>query len=302
MYPGGPYTYGTYPGYYAPPPGYGAPPGTIVTPGPGYPQPQLGPAVNPTPAWTPSPSPTPASPQLSPTPVPSTPPGSGGFNDGPPTTFNNSGARKPTDIQVPLPVERDPGPDFSPGPGPGPAPGPGPKPNSNNSSFGDPSGKPSFDQGAQLTIPQRLDGPVQSVATVDPQTFESPVDTERRDRDGLVTVAGKAGMNSFTRGGDPCAYDSVGFTWLRGIVDFDRRDGSWHIIYSQHPDAHDRFGGAIRLVDTPKLSTLHDGDIVYVEGRIDSDHRDSRGKPQYRIEGDQIARLGRAPATQSMGN
>ena len=56
MYPGN-YTYGTYPGYYAPPTGYGPPPGgAIVTPGPSFPSPQLGPAVTPTPAWQPSPS------------------------------------------------------------------------------------------------------------------------------------------------------------------------------------------------------------------------------------------------------
>jgi hypothetical protein len=140
------------------------------------------------------------------------------------------------------------------------------------------------------------------VATVDPQSFESPIDTERRNRDGLVTVAGKAGPGPAINGSDPCDYDRTGYTWLRGIVDFDRRDSSWHIIYSQHPDRHDRFGGAIRLVGTPKLSTLHDGDVVYVEGRIDSEHLDSRGKPQFRIEGDQLARIGQAPAMQSLGN
>ncbi len=294
----GPYTYGTYPGYYAPPPGYAPGPGApIMTPGPSFPPPQLGPAVTPTPAWQPSPSPT--SPPLSPTPSlgpsspPSTPPGNSTF-DGP-APFNNSGARKPTDIQVPLPPERDP-PSMAPG-------GPSPGANSTNSPFGSDGSQGTFEKGAQLTIPQRLDGPVQAVATVDPQTFESPIENERHGRDGLVAVSAKANSTGpVIKGSDPCDYDHVSYSWLRGIVDFDSRDNSWHIIYSQHPDLHDHYGGVIRLIGSPKLSTLHSGDVVYVEGRIDTHQLDSRGKPQYRIEGGQLARIGPGPAIQSMGN
>jgi hypothetical protein len=145
---------------------------------------------------------------------------------------------------------------------------------------------------------------VQAVATVDPQTFESPIENERHGRDGLVTVSAKArGAGPILKGSDPCAYDRVSYSWLRGIVDLDERDKSWHIIYSRHPDLHDRYGGAIRLVGSPKLGSLHSGDVVYVEGRIDSNHLDSRGKAQYRIEGDHVECIvpGR-PATQSMGN
>ena len=101
---------------------------------------------------------------------------------------------------------------------------------------------------------------------------------------------------------NPCDYDRESYTWLRGIVDFDSRDQSWHIIYSQHPDRRDLYGGAIRLIGSPKLGTLHNGDVVYVEGHIDTHHVDSRGKAQYRIDGDQISRLAPGGAIQSMGN
>lgn len=300
MYPG-PYTYGTYPGYYAPPTGYAPPPGgTIVTPGPSFPSPQLGPAVTPTPAWTPSPSsppstltPSPASPL---TPLPSTPPGNSSFNDSQPT-FGPSGARKPTDITVPTPIERgDPAPEMAPA-------GPSPRPTSSNTSpFGSDGSQGTFEKGAQITVPQRLDGPSHAVATVDPQSFESPIESQRRDRDGLVTVAGRSGSGAVMNGSDECDYDRTGYTWLRGKVDFDTHDHSWHIIYSRHPEPRDHYGGAFRLLDSPKLATLHDGDVVYIEGRVDTMHVDSRGKAQYRIEGDQITRIARGSATQSMGN
>jgi hypothetical protein len=296
MYPGN-YTYGTYPGYYAPPAGYGPPPGgAIVTPGPSFPSPQLGPAVTPTPAWQPSPSSplTPSPAPISPGPLPSTPPGNSSFND-PTPTFGNSGARKPADNPVPTPIERDLAPEMAPA-------GPAPRPNQSNSPFGGDGSAGTFEKGAQLTIPQRLDGPSHAVATVDPQTFESPIEGPRRERDGLVAVAGRSGPGPVIDGSDPCDYDRTGYAWLQGFVDFDTHDRSWHIIYSRHPDRHDHYGGAFRLVDCPKLATLHDGDVVRIEGRVDTMHVDSRGKAQYRIEGDQITRIARGSATQSMGN
>jgi hypothetical protein len=300
----GPYSYGTYPGYYAPPPGYAAPPGgAIMAPGPSFPAPQLGPGVNPTPAWQPSPSPT-LAPSLSPTPSlgpsspPSTLPGGSTFNDGPPP-FGGSSARKPADIQVPLPTDRD----RDLGPAPMAPAGPSPKAGSGASPFGSDGSQGTFEKGAQLVIPQRPDVPVQAVATVDPQTFENPIERERHDRDELVAVSAKAGPDApILKGNDPCDYDRVKYSWLRGIVDFEQRDKSWHIIYSHHPDRHDPYGGAIRLVDCPKLGTLHSGDVVYIEGRVDTHRLDSRGKAQYVIDGDRITQLSRGPATQSMAN
>jgi hypothetical protein len=181
--------------------------------------------------------------------------------------------------------------------------GPSPRSGSSDTPFGSDGSQGAFGKGAQLTIPQRSDVAVQAVGTVDPQTFESPIEPERHDGNGLVAVAAKAGPGGpVLKGGDPCDYDRLKYTWLRGVVDFDERDKSWHIIYCRRPDSHDRYGGALRLIDNPKLATLHSGDVVYVEGRIDTHRLDSHGKPQYLIEGDQIARIAPGSATQSMGN
>jgi hypothetical protein len=299
----GPYTYGTYPGYYAPPPQYGPPPGgTIVTPGgPGFPAPQLGPSSGPTPAWQPSPS---SSPQLSPTPAlspppsSSTPPGSS-FNDSQPT-FGPTNARRPIDNPVPMPTDRDP---LGPATPMAPA-GPTQRPSSSNVPFGAPEGTAEpFGKGAQLTIPQRPNVAVDAVATVDPQSFESPIEGERPAKDGLITVSAKAGPGGpIPKGTNPYSYDRAKYRWLQGKVDFEPRDRSWHIIYSDRPDPHDRHGGDIGLVGSGKLNTLHNGDFVYVEGRVDPQQLDSRGKPLYVIDGDQITRVPPGAATQSMGN
>jgi hypothetical protein len=141
------------------------------------------------------------------------------------------------------------------------------------------------------------------VATVDPESFESPVEHERHEGGGVVEVAAKSGPGGpILKGNDPCGYDRDKYSWLRGIVDFNPKDKSWHITYSRRPDSHDRYGGDFCLVDHPKLRTLQSGDVVWIEGRIDRSHLDSRGKPQYLIEGDQITPITQGPAMQSMGN
>jgi hypothetical protein len=181
--------------------------------------------------------------------------------------------------------------------------GPTSRPNSANTPFGSDGAKPSFDAGAQLVIPQRPEVPVHAVATVDPQTFEEPIEHDRHDRDGLVPVAAKGDRDGrVIKGNDPCDYDRIKYAWLRGIVEFDAHDRAWHIMYSQRPDPHDRYGGDIRLIDHRKLSKLHNGDVVYVEGRIDTHYLDSRGKAQYRIEGDRCDPVTPGPGMQSVGN
>ncbi|NOX54828.1 MAG: hypothetical protein GXP27_10400, partial [Planctomycetes bacterium] len=82
----------------------------------------------------------------------------------------------------------------------------------------------------------------------------------------------------------PFAYDRQNYRWLRGIVDYDESDNTWHLMYAAKPDPDDPYGGDITLADHPDLSKLRDGDIVLVEGRVDTASTDALGKPQYRIE------------------
>jgi hypothetical protein len=97
----------------------------------------------------------------------------------------------------------------------------------------------------------------------------------------------------------PYGYDQNEYRWLRGVVDYDETDKSWHILYAPKPAREDKFGGAIRLLPHQALDTLHAGDVVKIQGEVDYDSRETAtGKPQYRI-----AELGRyKPASGPVAN
>lgn len=90
-------------------------------------------------------------------------------------------------------------------------------------------------------------------------------------------------------GPDPYAYDAENYRWLRGVVDYRSEDGSWNIIYDLQPPADDPYGGSLRLIDDGKLDGLKSGDVVLVQGHVDPESPDPRGKPQYRVQ--HLARL-----------
>lgn len=72
--------------------------------------------------------------------------------------------------------------------------------------------------------------------------------------------------------------------WLRGVVDYDRQQRTWQIIYSANPEARDPNGGTLTLGSHPGLSRCRSGDVVLVEGAIDSSQLDARGKPVYVLD------------------
>lgn len=302
-----PYGYSTYPGYYAPPnQGFVAPPGATVSPGVTYPPPQLGPPGSPGGGWTPGPSispgpgPTPVIPGPV-TPLPGAPPQP--FNGGP-ATFSDPKIPSSTrsDNLVPEPV--DPAPRVSPGPA-------GPPPNDQNTSPFGSDGDKSFDKGAQMQIPKRDDGGPASVAANGREPFEAPLEKGDRRDSGVVAVAARTvdrtipdrkmdDANRRTDSRNRYDYDRSSYSYLRGVVDFNPRNKSWNIIYSANPDPKDKYGGSFQLVDNPKLNTLHDGDVVFIQGRVNLQQVDSRGKPKYEIA-DEVARIGyRGP--RSVGN
>ena len=306
-----PYGYTTYPGYYAPPPnqGFVGPPGgTIVTPGPAYPAPQLGAPSTLPPAggnWTPAPAPT------GPTPAPLvTPPPSSGslapMPGAPPQTFDDSsrfsapqvGSTRRPEVPVPDPVDAAPrslpAPRTPPGPSAGPPPG-------DSSPFGAEGKEQPFDnKGTQIEVPQRVGGP-QSIASRESEPFEAPLDRGGKIDTGVVAVAAKT-VDAKTRVQSPNRYDydRTSYTYLRGVVDYNPRDKTWHIIYSPNPERTDKYGGAFELIESPKLRLLHDGDVVFIQGRVHPKIVDYRGKPKYEV-GDEVARITNRNM-QSVGN
>lgn len=92
-----------------------------------------------------------------------------------------------------------------------------------------------------------------------------------------------------TRRPNPYAYDQNGYTWLRGVVDFDEQTGTWNLIYDLQPDRTDRYGGSVTLTGGQRLAILKPNDVVLIEGRFHGSERDQFGKPKYLVE--HLARL-----------
>lgn len=72
--------------------------------------------------------------------------------------------------------------------------------------------------------------------------------------------------------------------WLRGVVDYDAKTRTWQITYSNNPDRSDPNGGCLTLGQHTNLAKCHSGDIVLVEGAINANQTDARGKPVYSLD------------------
>jgi hypothetical protein len=73
-------------------------------------------------------------------------------------------------------------------------------------------------------------------------------------------------------------------TWLRGVIDYDEQDRSWSIVYAAAPNPRDPNGGNLTLSNHPSLLNCRSGEVVLVEGSIDANTTDSRGKPVYAVK------------------
>ena len=113
-----------------------------------------------------------------------------------------------------------------------------------------------------------------------------------QEQNGFKTPVNTAGSDLISSNGpefateampNPYAHDTKNFEWLRGKVSYDKAGKTWHIIYSLNPDPQDQFGGDLTLVGVPQNLELEDGDVALVEGFVDNESKDARGKPLYRI-------------------
>lgn len=84
---------------------------------------------------------------------------------------------------------------------------------------------------------------------------------------------------------DIFGYDGEGYTWLKGIVEYDRAEKSWHLIYNKTPDENDPYGGEVTLKN-PQLfkNILRSGQAVHVQGEFDETLQDRLGKPLYDVK------------------
>lgn len=139
----------------------------------------------------------------------------------------------------------------------------------------------------------KLDARIDDSDSGDPteDAFAPPVPVQnasaRRDIPESAPTAGRPGVN-------PYLYDTKGYTWLRGVVDFDDASKTWRITYNPDP-VSDPYGGSLTLSDDEKLGSLLPNDVVLVEGRIDTDRRDRFSKPIYHVANAVVLRPKSAP-------
>ena len=78
-------------------------------------------------------------------------------------------------------------------------------------------------------------------------------------------------------------YDAEGYSWLKGVIEFNPKLQVWHLTYSQTPADNDQYGGEVTLKNTAHFKHLRSGEIVRVEGQFDPQQADRLGKPVYEV-------------------
>ncbi len=121
----------------------------------------------------------------------------------------------------------------------------------------------------------------ESLVEIDDQ-FQRPVlqTSATDDNDGaFADPVAKSGTASRLYAHDP------EFTWVRGVVEYDKPTKTWAILYDESPPASDSLGGFLILADDSSLQRLRTGDKVQIYGTLDDSVEDSRKKPVYRMSG-----------------
>lgn len=75
----------------------------------------------------------------------------------------------------------------------------------------------------------------------------------------------------------------VEFRWVQGIVEFDKAQRTWHLIYDLEPAVTDTLGGEITLSGKFPLTETDNGRLIRVAGQFDPSRLDRLNKPVYRV-------------------
>ena len=82
---------------------------------------------------------------------------------------------------------------------------------------------------------------------------------------------------------DQFGYDAEGYSWLKGVIEFNPKRQVWHLTYSLNPADNDQYGGEVTLKNTAHFKYLRSGETVRVEGQFDAQQADRLGKPVYEV-------------------
>jgi hypothetical protein len=123
------------------------------------------------------------------------------------------------------------------------------------------------------------------LSSIEPERlqFAEPIvrSTEDVPADGIVAVSleqeaqALAGASGLER--------DVQFRWVQGIVEYDKTQRSWHLIYDLEPAVTDTLGGEITLDGRLPLTESDNGRLIRVSGQFDPSRLDRLNKPVYRV-------------------
>jgi len=71
--------------------------------------------------------------------------------------------------------------------------------------------------------------------------------------------------------------------WVRGVVSKEPTNGTWSIIFDDNPQSNDPLAGHLTIAPSPHLEQLKDGDVVEIQGQVDTIAKDRLGKPVYLV-------------------
>lgn len=128
--------------------------------------------------------------------------------------------------------------------------------------------------------------PAELNTTEEDDPFETPIRGTSNSESGSGTIRKVSLEVPAPRRLNPYGRDRIHANpeWLRGVVDFDSQQRTWQIIYSASPQPGDPNGGTLTLGSHPGLSRCRSGDVVLVEGAVNSNQLDARGKPVYALD------------------
>ena len=181
-----------------------------------------------------------------------------------PSTFSPSGTmeapryepKASTGSADPVPQPRDPGPDAA-----------------------------TMDDPAERTSQKVEPTDGEDLSSIEPERlqFSEPIVRSTGDapQDGIVAVSleREAKALATTSG---LARD-VEFRWLQGIVEYDKAQRTWHLIYDLEPAVTDNLGGEITLSGQLPLTEANNGRLLRVTGQFDPSRLDRLNKPVYRV-------------------
>jgi len=96
----------------------------------------------------------------------------------------------------------------------------------------------------------------------------------------LTTSATSRSIPAMSKGG--FAHDPE-FRWFQGIIEYDGRSRTWHLIYDGAPAVTDPLGGEVTLGGNLGLRPSDSGQAFHVVGQFDGGRVDALGKAVYRV-------------------